>query len=211
MAGAIFAAPSTLMFELSSFSLSFSLSFFLSFFPLFISGLTWSVINSQPFVGNEMKSSKKVHRSRLRRVRSFSVSGNRKELWKTNSAYPPVVQYWSIATTFGFVLFSLIRKSSIPFVPESPRLRLSCLICHFLANRAILRSLVETVLECSQNWISLCIVQRVPRLYLYICRVQFVRARCHRVFLFSLLCLLKLIRLTREKKIDSPSTLVDFI
>lgn len=69
-----------------------------------------------------------------------------------------MVQYWSIATTFGFVpflLFSLIRKSSIPFELESLPFRHFYRICHFVTNRTSVCSLVEKVLGCIQNWISL--------------------------------------------------------
>lgn len=86
-----------------------------------------------------------------------------------------MVRYWPIATAFGFLLVS-----RSPFSPENPPFRLSpfrlfYLVCHFLANRTILRSRLErcswNAFEIASPWNSAnCLYTFVP-LYLSCSRV----------------------------------------
>ena len=184
MAGVIFAAPSTLMFQLSSLSLSLSFDF----------------------------------RFNSERYKFANVRGKRNEIFERYTVPDFVAQGKTVENKFrlsagGSILvdrcylrwlcthsvpFSLIRKSSIPFVPESPRFRFPCLICHFVANRAIRRSLVERV---SWNVVkigspSVYRTKGLPFISVYLSRSICLSAVAPRAL--SLPCLLKLIRLARE-------------
>lgn len=117
---------------------------------------------------------------------------------ETNFVYP---QWFNIGrlqppSALSPFCFSLIRKSPIPFEFESLPFRHFYLICHFVANRTSVCSLVEKVLGCIQNWISLVLCGGTC-LYLHVHLFRSICIRWQYIHSFSFYSL-KLVSLMYE-------------